>query len=91
MRRGREKRYGNDPTAAAIAPLSPVQNQNSRKEVGRCAPSSTSPFHDHPVCESNTAFLIILGLENAALNGINAPFRFDPIPHKHPRKQNPAG
>jgi len=52
------------PTATAITFLSPTQNQNSRKEVGRCAASSSS-FHDHSALESKTAFMIILGLENA--------------------------
>jgi hypothetical protein len=51
------------PTAAATVPSS--QTQNQRKEVGRCAASSSSQFHDHPALESETAFMIIPGLENA--------------------------
>jgi hypothetical protein len=56
------------PTAAATVPLSQTQNQNQnqRKEVGRCAASSSSQFHDHPALESETAFMIIRGLENAS-------------------------
>jgi hypothetical protein len=53
------------PTVAATVPLSQTKNQNQRKEVGRCAASSSSQFHDHPVLESTTAFMIIRGLENA--------------------------
>jgi hypothetical protein len=53
------------PTAAATVPSFPNQNQKSNKKVGRCAASSSSPFHDHPALESKTAFMIILGLENA--------------------------
>jgi len=56
------------PTAAAILLLFPTQNQKTRKEVGRCAASSPLSFHDHSALELKTAFMIILGLENAELS-----------------------
>jgi hypothetical protein len=58
------QRDSHTPTATAIVLSSPNQNQNPRKEVGRCAASASS-FHDHSALESKTAFMIILGLENA--------------------------
>jgi len=62
------------PTAAAILLLFPTQNQKTRKEVGRCAASSPLSFHDHSALELKTAFMIILGLENAvARNGRMSP------------------
>jgi hypothetical protein len=53
------------PTAPAILPLFPNQNQKTRKEVGRCAASLSPSFHDHSALELKTAFMIILRLENA--------------------------
>jgi hypothetical protein len=63
----RENRCGNG-GAEAILLLFPTQNQKTRKEVGRCAASSPLSFHDHSALELKTAFMIILGLENAELS-----------------------
>jgi hypothetical protein len=45
---------------------SKLKTQNVRKEVGRCAASSPSLFHDHLVLETIPCFMIILRLENAS-------------------------
>ena len=54
------------PTAAADPLFLPIQSQNKRKEVGRCAASSSRSFHDHYALESKNGFMIIPGLENAS-------------------------
>jgi hypothetical protein len=57
------------PTAPADPLFLPIQSQNKRKEVGRCAASSSRSFHDHYALESKNGFMIIPGLENAATEG----------------------
>ena len=53
------------PTATTTGHSPDTENQKPRKENGRCAASSDSPFHDHSALESKTDFMIIRGLENA--------------------------
>jgi hypothetical protein len=53
------------PTATTAGHSPHTQNPKTRKEIGRCAASSDSPFHDHSALESKTDFMIIRGLENA--------------------------
>jgi hypothetical protein len=55
------------PTATAVPLFSPTQDPKTGKEVGRCAASSSPIFHDLSGLELKTAFMIILGLENAQL------------------------
>jgi hypothetical protein len=61
---------------------SKLKTQNVRKEVGRCAASSPSLFHDHLVLETIPCFMIILRLENAGVT-LQHVVRCDSLPLHH--------
>ena len=64
-----QKQVSHFPTGGSRRPthVPYLRNQNPRKEVGRCAASSSFIFQDHSVLEPDSDFRIILGLENAPL------------------------